>query len=1175
LKRSSTQAIEMLLGRDAPNPESAGSKMQSCIRLKVALVLSLCMNAYFVLDKYALQQKLVERTLPWNLPSAVGDYDGRESVVSGAPLSAALVQREGNVGLVHRSVGRRKLAPRLLSSSSSSSSSSDCENSHKGAHKGHPHDALLFMFVGLIIGAAILQLSSFVKGLQQTVALFITGVIFSLVLEGLNITDGVGVFGRSYVMWMNVDPHLLLFTLLPALLAGDAMTIDTSVAKNVGYQCLYLAGPGVLVNAISVAGFLSLFMGWSFLLSLVTGSILCATDPVAVVALLKELGASPTLTIQIQGESLLNDGTAIVLYNVAYMMLSGKEMDATDMLMYLIKVALMAWALGMVIGYCFFCWIRKAGNKLDHNSSSIQITLTVCCAYGSYILSEGVFGLSGVLATVASSLVLAHHMWPHVVCADSMHHVWHTFESLGNTIVFFLAGALVGNCALQVELIAYVYLFVIYCVLMIFRGCLIFASRPLLRILSKNKEEVSWEDALVMTWGGLRGAVGLALAIQVYNEKVPDKNGNPQITDEEARYVLFFVGGIAFLTMAVNATTAPRLVHWLGITAVPRARMKLVQALCEQLVDWTTKEMVPENVTSGLRHMVDEIQAGLDATDTTEKLRKLTESDMMDADAVRNGLAGTDYKRKRGNMSSRLPAQWNCDLVDELKDCQEQHADKAVSDLSVLNKITEETMLGEVDNIMELVGKCQIDCNMAQAVNSAFLSIVRSEYWHMIEEQDLQPGSEATEVLLMSIQTALSPPGPDLHDLDEIKEHLLTRKTNDVIRMSQVFHETFVNSGTQNLEESPPHFLEVIINSSGFNIIVAIAICFSGVFVLAEETFRDDTQASLAYAWLCAECFFWLLFFLEFVVTALALRLDYFLDAWHSFDFLLVVVGFVGIVVSFVQLKEGHMDSSAARIVRVALAFRVLRLLRLFRLLEFFMKLTVDKSVSAEGAKRIHTMTVLDAFIRAHLLAQVSLVKFFGGNGEIDEASEADMGRCILQSQVQVYRAIEMARVEEATMDPLVLEEMRSAHRRKDITETLETFVADAYKRGAISGREAESILHPLNKEIQRCLLCIKDASLGKEIKKSIKDPIGLSNDDEVVSMQREECGDDQAPKDARQVSNDGFTRIASKLSDAESQRIASKFSDAESAATPLAGFEKAKNIMPGQPSFGDVLDSK
>ena len=69
------------------------------------------------------------------------------------------------------------------------------------------------------------------------------------------------------------------------------------------------------------------FEDWDLLLCVVMGSILAATDPVAVVGLLKELGASPTLTVQIQGESLLNDGTAIVLYTVAYRMLSGEEYD--------------------------------------------------------------------------------------------------------------------------------------------------------------------------------------------------------------------------------------------------------------------------------------------------------------------------------------------------------------------------------------------------------------------------------------------------------------------------------------------------------------------------------------------------------------------------------------------------------------------------------------------------------------------------------------------------------------------------------------------------------------------------------------------------------------------------------------------------------------------------------
>merc|ERR1719326_956090 len=128
--------------------------------------------------------------------------------------------------------------------------------------------------------------------------------------------------------------------MLPTLLAGDAMTIDTTVARRVGKQCMFLAGPGVLINAFVAALFIKYYFDWSFLLSLVTGSILCATDPVAVVALLKELGASPTLTVQIQGESLLNDGTAIVLYTVAYNMLSGEDYDATDVASFIMKAAL-------------------------------------------------------------------------------------------------------------------------------------------------------------------------------------------------------------------------------------------------------------------------------------------------------------------------------------------------------------------------------------------------------------------------------------------------------------------------------------------------------------------------------------------------------------------------------------------------------------------------------------------------------------------------------------------------------------------------------------------------------------------------------------------------------------------------------------------------------------------
>merc|ERR1719498_2097288 len=123
------------------------------------------------------------------------------------------------------------------------------------------------------------------------------------------------------------------------------MGIDTHVAKRVSGQCLWLAGPGVLMGSFLTAYFLQFYLEWDFLLCLATGAVLCATDPVAVVGLLKELGASPTLTVQIQGESLLNDGTAMVLFNVAYNMLKGEEHNTKSILILLLYMVGCSWFL--------------------------------------------------------------------------------------------------------------------------------------------------------------------------------------------------------------------------------------------------------------------------------------------------------------------------------------------------------------------------------------------------------------------------------------------------------------------------------------------------------------------------------------------------------------------------------------------------------------------------------------------------------------------------------------------------------------------------------------------------------------------------------------------------------------------------------------------------------------
>jgi NhaP-type Na+/H+ or K+/H+ antiporter len=265
---------------------------------------------------------------------------------------------------------------------------------------------------------------------------------------------------------------------------------------------------------------------------------------------------------------------------------------------------MMAWALGLFIGYFFFSWIRAARDKLDHHTSSmIQITLTLCCAYWSFIFVEGVLQLSGVLATVASSLVLAHHMWPYVVSEESMRHVWHTFDDLGNIIIFFLAGSITGANVVDIDPVDILNLFVIYVFLLFIRGLVIFTSRPILKLLSADNQEVTWQDAALMTWGGLRGAVGLALAIQVNTDRA-----NERIAKKDGERLLFFVSGIAFLTTMINATTAPSVVEKLGITALPQARLELLRMFNVQLFAWSKDTDYPAEVIESLCEMMEEAE---------------------------------------------------------------------------------------------------------------------------------------------------------------------------------------------------------------------------------------------------------------------------------------------------------------------------------------------------------------------------------------------------------------------------------------------------------------------------------------------------------------------------------------------------------------------------------------
>eukprot|EP00747_Dinoflagellata_sp_TGD_P099325 gnl/TRDRNA2_/TRDRNA2_167705_c1_seq1.p1 gnl/TRDRNA2_/TRDRNA2_167705_c1~~gnl/TRDRNA2_/TRDRNA2_167705_c1_seq1.p1 ORF type:complete len:342 (+),score=65.05 gnl/TRDRNA2_/TRDRNA2_167705_c1_seq1:46-1026(+) len=276
-------------------------------------------------------------------------------------------------------------------------------------------------------------------------------------------------------------------------------------------------------------------------------------------------------------------------------------------------------------------------------------------------------------------------------------------------------------------------------------------------------------------------------------------------------------------------------------------------------------------------------------------------------------------------------------------------------------------------------------------------------------------------------------------------------------------------------EQGGPPLLEKIVSSSIFNIAMATAIGLNCIYVAVEQGVREEGDNSIS--WLLIEIIFNVIFLVEFLMKLADAKMKFFKDLSNNFDFFLVVLGFVGIVMNSMEQASKDTGSSEARLIRLSRVFRVLRFLRVFRL--FHAKLSRDTEVSMQVAKRMKRISVLVSYAHAHLGAQTQLVKYFGANGKIDDDDEAEMARCILQSQLFVYRALKMAISEGRKMDKDLLNELKWCYVRKAITERLETFVMHAHEDCAISSQEAQSILHPMHHQINQCLKGIRNLREG------------------------------------------------------------------------------------------------
>ncbi|KAL8170531.1 hypothetical protein V2J09_022335 [Rumex salicifolius] len=381
----------------------------------------------------------------------------------------------------------------LEESQVSADSSSDSE----------PTDALIFVGVSLVLGIACRQLLRRTR-VPYTVGLLVIGIALGSLEYGTS--HGLGRLGHGIRLWEHINPDLLLAVFLPALLFESSFSMEVHQIKKCIWHMLMLAGPGVLISTFCIGSALKLSFpyDWDWKTSLLLGGLLSATDPVAVVALLKELGASKKLNTIIEGESLMNDGTAIVIYQLFYQMVLGKSFTWASIVKFLAEVSLGAVGIGLAFGISSVLWIG-----IIFNDTVIEITLTLTVSYIAYFTAQEVADVSGVLTVMTLGMFYAAAARTAFKgdSQQSLHHFW---EMVAGSVI---AESVLSSDGLNINHgYMWGYMVLLYVYVQVSRVIVVGVLYPILRRLGYG---LDWKEAIMLIWSGLRGAVALALSLSI------------------------------------------------------------------------------------------------------------------------------------------------------------------------------------------------------------------------------------------------------------------------------------------------------------------------------------------------------------------------------------------------------------------------------------------------------------------------------------------------------------------------------------------------------------------------------------------------------------------------------------------------------------------------------------
>ena len=410
------------------------------------------------------------------------------------------------------------------------------------------------VYIGLLLLACLVGiLTKRIAHLPYTIALTVVGLLIAITHIGPDIEE------------TGFSKDLIFFVMLPPLLFQGALHMDVNRLMQHFWPIFTFAVLGVVLSTVIVGGVFYWVGGiGSLLIAMLFGALITPTDPVSVLSLFRECHVPDDLKYLVEGESLFNDGTGVVVFTIILgMILEGGGFNAEAAGFEFLKVSAGGLLLGAILGGITFAVLRRIEDHLLENAICLVL------AYGSFWLAE-VAHVSGVIATVISGLLIGNYGRRFSMAQKTRETVETFFESIDfliNSLLFILIGLELQAISLEQFTGKLRPIGAAILGLLVARAVVVYSLYWILN-LKGTKRPPNW--AHVLFWGGLRGSIPIALLLGLPTTTAA---GDPVPLLEQYRPLLLVAGfATVFFSLVFQGVTMKPLLDWLKIGGTPEPK---------------------------------------------------------------------------------------------------------------------------------------------------------------------------------------------------------------------------------------------------------------------------------------------------------------------------------------------------------------------------------------------------------------------------------------------------------------------------------------------------------------------------------------------------------------------------------------------------------------------------